>query len=174
MADIYHVAKVIADITNGIEESVVECMDENKALAENLVREQLMCGQDGNGEYLSPSYDNDPYFDKEGPWKGRAKAYKEWKMKITPPSSGILTKINARPSDIPNLFIDGTFHSSIKARKSNEGLDIYTSGFRDGPSIERKYGDNIFNLTDESKTYFIDKKLFPFLEEFFKKCGYEL
>ena len=174
MASIYDVADVIQRIANGFEPSVVDCMDENHKLVENLVREQLWCGVDGRGEYLSPSYDNDSYFDEEGPWKGRSQAYKHWKNSITPPSSGVLTKLGARPSDIPNLFIDGTFHSSIKAKRMELGLDIFTSGFRDGPTIERKYGESIFELTEEGKTFFIDEKLLPYMEEFFERNGYEL
>ena len=174
MADLLHVAKVIRDIADGFEENVLKCMEENNALVGDLVREQLYCGVDGNGEYLSPSYDNDPYFKEEGPWKGRAQAYKLWKYEITPPMVGLRTSIHARPYDIPNLFIDGTFHDSIKAKLMKDGLDIYTSGFEDGPTIERKYGDNIFNLTDDSKDFFILYKLQPHLEDFYKRCGYEL
>lgn len=170
MASIEDVATAVGLVAEGLEGSVLSCMKENAGIVVNLVREQLYSGRDGSGEYLSPSYDNDPYFQEEGPWQGRASAYKEWKKRITPPQTGLITGLSARPDDIPNLFISGTFHNSIKSKDAGDGLDIVTDGFKEGPAIERKYGADIFNLSDTSLEWFITDKVVPHLLHFFEQC----
>lgn len=170
MASIEEVATAVGLVADGLEDEVLACMNDNAGVVVNLVREQLYSGRDGSGEYLSPSYDNDPYFQEEGPWQGRAAAYKEWKKRITPPQNGLITGISARPDDIPNLFISGTFHNSIKSKDAGDGLEIFTEGFKEGKDIERKYGESIFNLCDTSLDWFIEKKVEPHLLDFFQKC----
>ena len=82
-------------------------------------------------------------------------------------------KARARPSEIPNLFITGTFYDSIRLERLNRSMSVFTEGFIDGPDIQKKYGDNIFALGSSAKEYFIIMHLRPWIENFFKECGYK-
>lgn len=172
--DIAQVEAIVTKIANGIEESTAKCMAENAGLIADLVREQIYAGKDGKGEFLSPTYDSDPYFDQPGPWYHRAAAYKAWKAEITPPMPGITMGLAPRPLEVPNLFITGVFHDSIKTTAKGDGVEVTTSGFRDGPIIESKYGSEIFMLGDEAREYFVIFKLKDWLKNFYRDCGYEL
>src|ERR1041384_7595437 len=82
---------------------VADSVDETKEAMIELNRKQLLRGLDNDGEYLSPKYSEDPYFKS----KESAARYAAWKKRIEPEKTD-------RPEDVPNLYIIGTFHSSIK------------------------------------------------------------
>ena len=159
-------------LADNIEDAVVNCMLANGEAFAVMIREQLYSGIDGNNSYLSPTYDEDPYFLEPGPWQGRAEQYKRWKADITPPVQSELLFLPPRPTEVPNLFITGMFHESITYSQELDGLRIYTSGFQDGPIIESKYGEQIFMPTETAKEYFNVNYLIPALESFFSDCGY--
>ena len=170
--DFDRLESVIDAIKDGIQDSILECLEEKRSIITQSVTEQLYSGLDGNGDYLSPTYDEDPYFNEFGPWHGASYAYKKWKERITPPVKSPMLGLPPRPVDVPNLFITGLFHDSIQASRQGEVLRVYTSGFRDGPLIERKYGEQIFRLTDDAREYFNIYALRPWLSDFMTKCGY--
>lgn len=174
MADIEYVAGIINSIADGFEGACLECMDKNKSVIENLIHEQLYAGIDGEGQYINPTYDNDPYFNEDGIWKGRAHAYKEWKERITPPETSYLLRLPPRPVNIPNLKIKGNFYDSIKVTAVSNEFKIISSGFDEGSAIVSKYGDKILGVSDTAVEYFSNSYLIPWLENFFKSCGYEL
>ena len=155
---------IIDAIATGIGDSILACLEEKRDIITQSVSEQLYSGLDGEGEFLSPTYDNDPYFNEFGRWHGASYAYKKWKEKITPPMRS--------PMLVPNLFITGLFHESIKASREGDVMRVYTSGFRDGPLIEKKYGEAIFKLTEDAREYFNIYALRPWLNDFITNCGY--
>lgn len=163
---------IIDAIATGIGDSILDCLEEKRDIITQSVTEQLYSGVDGNNDYLSPTYDNDPYFNEFGRWHGASYAYKKWKEKITPPMQSPMLGLPPRRVDVPNLFITGLFHESIKASREGDVIRVYTSGFEDGPLIEKKYGEAIFKLTDTAKEYFNIYALRPWLNEFILKCGY--
>lgn len=171
MATIGTVADAVRKLSKGLKNEVGSCMGENTGLMADMVREQIYSGLSGDGKMLSPSYLEDPYFNEKGPWHGRAKGYMEWKKKITPPEQSLMLMLPARPAIIPNLFISGPFHKSINGKATTDGVTMYTSGFRDGPTIEKKYGSRIFGLTDTAKSYFINRLLLPRMQRYYKQCG---
>ena len=173
MANIYEVSKTINAIAAGLEEECLICMDANKSIIRDCIQEQLYSGMDGTDRCLSPTYDNDPYFNEPGPWQNKPEKYKRWKEKITPPVVSFLLNLPPRPSEIPNLFITGTFYDSIRLERLNRSMSVFTEGFIDGPDIQKKYGDNIFALGSSAKEYFIIMHLRPWIENFFKECGYK-
>ena len=79
MADFDKIESVIRSIADGIEDECIKCMEENTEVVADCIKEQLYSGLDGDGDYLNPTYDNDPFFNEEGVWKGRAEMYKRWK-----------------------------------------------------------------------------------------------
>lgn len=162
-----------------IEPEIVRCMGDNSHEMVVSVREQLYSGIDGRGAPLSPSYSSDPYFrepragffDEEADrWVScfmRPDLYVAWKMRITPPEASQRLGLPARDSDTPNLFIVGTFHGSIDGRPTSSGVEIFTSGWPEGPAVERKYGSQIFALSDPAVGHFNEHFLWPWLRAWY-------
>ena len=142
---IEEVANIIWKISEGFEEACIRCLEENSGVVLDAVKEQLSSGLDGEGQHLSPTYDNDPYFEEKGFWYHRAKDYKAWKHSIPPPPSGSMLGLPPRPDEVPNLYIDGTFYSEITASRKGDGL-VVDPGNGNGPSIVTKYGDQILDM----------------------------
>lgn len=173
MADIDKVYNVIHSIASGFKEECIKCMEENKEELVDCIQEQLYSGLDGTEHLLSPDYNNDTYFNEPGPWQHRAEQYKHWKEMITPPLRGEKLYLPPRPVEVPNLFITGSFYDSINAEKTNSGLRFSTKGFKEGPDIEKKYGEQILGVGNTAKEYFNLMYLRPWLERFFGECGYK-
>lgn len=162
-----------------IQSEIVKCMDDNKREMVVSVREQLYSGIDGRGAPLFPSYSHDPYFlnhnagyfDEVGDhWVScymHPERYIDWKMRITPPVASGRLGLPARSIDQPNLFIFGTFHSSIDARAVSNGVEIFTFGWDGGPQVERKYGSQIFALSSPAVAHFNTNYLMPWLRRWF-------
>ncbi|WP_300701001.1 hypothetical protein [Bacteroides sp.] len=172
MTSIEEVYNVIHKIATGIENECAACLDDNKDVVEGLIREQLYSGVNGKERLLSPTYENDPFFEEPGRWYHRSKQYKHWKQKITPPIGSEVLFLSPRSVEVPNLFITGRFHDSVSAKLIGDGLNIDTEGFIDGPDIKEKYGENIFMLGNTGKKYFAKNILRPWLDKFMKNSGY--
>jgi len=163
-------------IRNGFQDEVLKCMGDNGNEMVVSVREQLYSGVDGNNVPLSPKYSEDPYFQRKGagyydeqrsmwvPCYQHPERYAEWKRRITPPEASDRLNLPARDWDTPNLFIVGTFHSSISARATTRGVEIFTFGWDEGPAVERKYGSQIFALSDPAVAHFNENFLWPWLK----------
>ena len=165
----------------GIQPEILRCMDGNKHEMVVSGREQLYSGIDGRGAPLSPSYSQDPYFrdqlagffDEEADtWVScfmRPDLYIAWKQRITPPEASQRLGLPARSSDTPNLFIIGTFHGTIDAKASPQGVEIFTFGWDEGPIVERKYGSQIFALSEPAVGHFNDNFLWPWLRQWYDR-----
>ena len=168
---IEEVAEIIGRIADGLEEALLKCLYDNSGVVLNAITEQLYSGLDGDGKHLSPSYDDDPFFDEPGTWHNRAKDYKAWKYTITPPAVGQMIGLPPRPDNVPNLYIDGKFYSEISIAKSSDGLFL-DPGVGNGPAIVAKYGDRILDMGPPAISYFNETYTWPAIETFFKNCGY--
>lgn len=172
MADFDKLEHSVHSIVTGFEQTVAECLTQNKSVVEDLIGEQLYSGLDGDTNSLRPSYSDDPFFDIKGRWYHDSDGYIEWKKNITPPMASPRLNLPPRPIDVPNLYITGTFHESIRATVNGGKVLINTVGFSDGPDIVRKYGDNILNLGMDAREYIVLEMLKPFVGNFFKKYGF--
>lgn len=163
-------------IKDGFVPEVLDCMGENKDEMVYSIREQLYSGVDGNNVPLSPKYSEDPYFQshRAGYFDEQAdiwvscyqhpERYAEWKRRITPPEASTRLGLPARDWDTPNLFIIGTFHQSISAKATATGVEIFTFGWDQGPAVERKYGSQIFALSEPAVAHFNQNLLWPWLK----------
>ena len=166
-------------IKEGIEPEVLQCMDTNANEMAVSVREQLYSGIDGDGRPLSPSYSSDPWFTNRRagfydveyemwiPCYMHPERYVAWKEHITPPMPSQRLGLPARDIDTPNLFIVGTFHGSISARGTSRGVEIFTFGWDEGPAVERKYGSQIFGLSEPAVAHFNKNFLLPWLKSWY-------
>lgn len=169
--DIQGVYDIIHKIAEGFERNALQCLDAQSRTIVDLIQEQLYSGVDGAGEYLEPTYDDDPFFNEPGYWHNRAAAYKAWKYEITPPVSSPRLCLAPRPVEVPNLFIDGTFFGQINASMKGDGLEV-SPGNGNGPAIKGKYGDKLFMLGTDAVEWFNLEYLGPAIEIFFKESGY--
>lgn len=172
MADIFAVCDIITKMVDGFETSINQCLGDNTDIAEDAVREQMYSGKDGDDQYLNPTYDSDPYFEEKGPWYHRSAGYKQWKRDITPPTAGVMLMLPPRPDNVPNLFINGKFHSEVFATMQGDSLSIKVRESGDGPDIVNKYGDQILQLGPTAIGYFNNHYIIPHIWQFFADCGY--
>ena len=170
--NISKVADIIHKIADGFEENGMKCLSDHSGNVVIAVQEQIYSGQNGEGELLSPTYDDDPYFEEEGYWYHRNAAYKAWKKDITPPRGSTLLGLPPRPENVPNLYINGKFFSDILADRRGDVLHV-DPGTGDGPAIVAKFGDEILNMGPSAVQYFNREYLLPSIAKFFKDCGYQ-
>lgn len=169
---IEEVADIIHKIADGFEEACAQCLADNSDTVIYVITEQLYCGVDGDGNFLSPTYDDDPFFNEPGYWHNRSDDYKAWKYRITPPMNSATLSLPPRPDNVPNLCIDGTFYSEISARR--QGMELMLDpGSGNGPAIVSKYGEQILELGTASVSYFNQEYMMPAIETFFESCGYQ-
>ena len=168
---IEEVAEIVRKIAEGFEDACVRCLDDNKDIVLESVREQLKSGLDGEGKHLSPTYDDDPFFQEKGIWYNRTDDYKKWKRSIEVKVDNILN-LPLRPDNVPNLYINGKFYSDIGAERHGSILTL-DSGPDNGPDIISKYGDQILNIGPTAIEYFNTNYLVPAIESFFNDCGYK-
>lgn len=128
-----------------------------------LNQSQLLLGRNTDGELLSPTYLNDPYFKT----KEAAQAYAAKKKRLEwAHRPRIIFPINYpnKPSDTPNLIVRGNFHDGMYVKSSS---DSFTIGSRprapltitDADDIERKYNNKVFGLTPLSKEFWWNYRL---------------
>ena len=169
--DIIGVHDIIHKIAEGFEDNALQCLGNHSSDVVDLIQEQIYNGQDGDGEYLSPTYDEDPFFDEPGRWHGRADDYIKWKYEITPPVASPNLCLSPRPIEVPNLFIDGTLFGQISAIMKGTFLEV-SPGNGNGPEIKKKYGDRLFMLGEDAVEWFNLEYMWPAIEKFFNDCGY--
>src|SRR5687768_15227200 len=73
--------------------------------------QQLLDGKTNEGIDISPTYFEDPFFDTYE----QAKAYSDWKDRISPMSK--------RRPGVPNLYINGFYHSTIKVEVQGDKIN---------------------------------------------------
>lgn len=134
-------------LKQSIETLTVKAIDQTKEQLLEANRDQLYDGKNRLGQDITPGYLDDPYFKT----KESAQRYSDWKDTITPNPD--------RTKGIPNLYIVGTYHKSIKIDVSGLSI-VYTATFR-GEDIERKYGENIYGLGGERKVRYTQGVLKP-------------
>lgn len=129
-------------------------MVESQGDIRDLNLEQMYDGKTREGVDITPSYLNDPYWDTHG-GRNAAQAYSDWKDRITPNPR--------RTKGIPNLFINGYYHSTISVTVAGERI-VWSSTFRDEPDIRDRF-KNIYGLGGRYKTIFLFEYLTPVLRE---------
>lgn len=133
---------------NELQSSIKTFIQSNGKYFVEAIKEQLYSGQDGDDRELTPNYLNDPFFNSKdaGRWKNNNKGYMLWKNEITPPESSYIG-FRARNIETPNLIIVGDFYNSIQFKDTQIGIEIGTTTSL-GASIEKKYGAQIFKVSD--------------------------
>ena len=164
-------AEIINHFATNFEKSIEDCLANNSLVITAMIKEQLYSGMNGKEQYLSPTYDDDPFFEQEGYWYHRNKQYKNFKKMITPPESGTILGLPPRPENIPNLKITGFFYSEINAERMDGGLRI-NEGEILGSDLVSKYGEEIIMLSPTAIRHFNENYTRQAIEELYRASGY--
>lgn len=130
-----------------IDKSIKSALEKTKDDLLSLNKLQLLEGKTRLDTDITPSYFDDPYFKSPE----SAARYSAWKDRITPNPR--------RKKGTPNLFIIGTYHSSLDIIFRGDTIS-FPSSFRGAEDIRRKFRE-IFGLGGRFKIEFINEKLRP-------------
>ena len=136
---------------------------QNSDVLLDLNRDQLLYGRDAEGEVLTPSYLDDPYFKEnyKNPLKAAVR-YKNYKKLLEDTHWGMIRYTGAqlftdKSGDTPNLIINGNrFMNFLFIHVSGDQYTIGSTGIAAG-DIKKKYegfGHPVFGLAPVSKEYF--------------------
>lgn len=144
----------------------------------DLNRDQLLLGRNTDGELLSPTYQNDPYFRTSA----QAQSYARFKralerfhrMRLTFPLN-----YPDKPADTPNLIIRGNFQDGMYIKFDAESFTIGSRPLApmtitDAADIERKYNRKVFGLAPLSVEFWWNHRLRQELSDYinFRKDYY--
>ena len=108
-----------------------------------LKREELLQGKRGDGNDITPNYDEVPFFKY---W------YKDWKTKNFP---------DYNLNGVPDLYIDGTFHGSLFTKMTSPGIfetdSDYSKPFMLDVVEMHKGNGTLLDLTNENINVIADQ-----------------
>lgn len=146
--------KNIPAVINGI-------VARDKDILLSLNRDQMLLGRNAEGEVLTPSYLNDPYFKSNL----QAEVYARMKYKLEQEHKARIENPTLYPDkdkDTPNLIVTGPFQDNMFILPEGESF-IIGSSYRDSNDIENKYNNLVFGISPESKGYFYKNFIHPAL-----------
>lgn len=109
-------------------------------------RDQLASGLDSEGRELAPRYSEDLKPGGHFNSRSAAERYAAWKKTINVP---VYYKQTERDTDVPNLYIDGTFYSQL-AVDITEAQILFAGGTMYAADIIAKYGLDKFGLNEDT------------------------
>lgn len=127
-----------------LDKIAIDSVEETKDYYTMMNLEQMMNGKRRDGQDITPSYFDDPYFKTFS----QASEYSDWKDRIEPFAT------RRRPGT-PNLYINGYYHNSITARVGPDGLSL-NSSWSESDDIERKYTRAIYGLGGQWRGWYFN------------------
>jgi hypothetical protein len=133
----------------------------------DLNRDQLLQGRDADGNLLSPTYTNDPYFKTREAAGRYAKMKYNWEEAHRQRMS-YAELYGEKPADVPNLIVTGPFQDSMFVQTS---MDSYTidSMYKDADDISAKYKNRVYGLAPKSKEFYYFGFIRPAILSLYKK-----
>ncbi len=126
--------------------------EQNKDVILSLNKDQLLFGRNTDGDLLSPSYLDDPYFktEKQAQWYAGMKYNLEraHAARIHNPQLFV-----TKPRNTPNLIVSGAFQGGMLIVIGGNRFEI-SSTYEDTADIESKYNYKVFGLAEVSHQYF--------------------
>lgn len=136
-----------------VPEAINKTITDNKDVLLALNRDQMLLGRDNEGNVLSPSYLNDPYFSSPE----KAQAYARMKYGLEPYHKSMLwfpmQLYPDKERNTPNLIVTGSFQDAMFITASSNSFTI-GSTYIDSEDIETKYHNKVFGIAPNSKEYF--------------------
>lgn len=132
----------------------IEILQNQKDFITEINKEQLFDGRATTGEDIRPYHSENKYFKNQE----AVQKYIDKKEKF---SKNVL-----RNKNIPNLYINGKFHSEIKSINTTSGVEVVASG-KMALKILPDF-DNILGLTPQNKNIVAQNIIIPKLIEYLK------
>lgn len=152
----------LTGVINSVPEMVDNIVSENKDVLLFLNRDQMLLGRDADGNILSPSYLQDPYFKTPE----AAKNYANMKYNLEPVHNSLISNntllFPAKGRITPNLIVTGLFQDHLYITTGGGKYDI-GSTYIDSSDIDRKYKGKVFGLAPQSRNYFWLEYIKPIL-----------
>lgn len=145
--------KRLSDTVKDIDNIVNKVVEDNKDILLSLNRDQMLLGRDSQGDILSPSYLQDPYFNTPQ----AAQSYARMKYALeSSHNSRLWAPVQLYPEkdrNTPNLIVTGLFQGAMYIT-TGSGKYTLGSNYINSPDIETKYRNRVFGLAPRSKEYF--------------------
>lgn len=124
---------------------------------------QLLLGRNTDGELLTPTYLNDPYFKTNA----QAQSYAAMKRRLEwAHRPRLIFPLNYpnKPSDTPNLIVRGNFYDGMYITRTAEDFTIGSKPLApltlaDADDIEQKYNNKVFGLAPLSIEFWWNYRL---------------
>ena len=152
----------MSDAIRSVPDVLDKVVSDNKDVLLSLNRDQMLLGRDADGDVLSPSYLQDPYFKTQA----AAQSYARMKYALESSHRSLLwTPVKLYPEkdrNTPNLIVTGLFQNGLFITTGGGSFDINSSYVASG-DINRKYKGRVFGIAPKSKEYFYLEFIKPIL-----------
>lgn len=145
--DVFRAYKNIQTVHNQFDDIVQSVISANQAELIDLNTSQLEQGKTSESKFITPEYRSDDYAQFKQSQGSKA------------------------PFGTPDLKLTGDFYSGFKAEVAPKYLEITSTDKKSG-KLQKKYGDEIYGLTDKNKSEFaqlIKEPLLKNVRDGFKK-----
>lgn len=150
-----------------VPEKVNEVVLRNEEVLLSLNRDQMLLGRDAEGNVLTPSYLEDPYFDTPE----QAEAYAGMKYRLESEHRSRIENPTIYPDkdrDTPNLIVTGPFQDNMFILVERDSF-LLGSTYADTRDIDAKYGNRVFGMAPASREYFYKHFIRPALTKLLKE-----
>ena len=153
---------------NALMPAIAETVQQTSGDIMALNRDQLLQGRDADGNLISPTYMQDPYFKSQE----AAAKYSKMKYMMEEGHKQRMTfpeMYGEKPTDVPNLLVTGTlFFNHFFISVTREAYTIGSTG-EAAPDIEQKYNNRLYGLTPKSKEFYYFMFIRPTIREVYGK-----
>lgn len=157
--DLIHRLDVVKKRGKRVPDTVSRVVNKRLQVLLSLNRDQMLLGRNTEGEILTPSYLNDPYFDN----KLQAQIYAAMKYSLESQHKSRIENPTLYPDkdrNTPNLIVTGTFQDNMFVFPEGDSF-LIGSTYSEAGDIERKYRNLVFGLSPESKDFFYENYIYP-------------
>ena len=151
---------------NALPRAIADKVMQTQDVLLDLNRDQLLSGRNADGETITPSYTQDPFFKS----REQAERYLKIKQGLESEHKGRMRFVQLCPekgSDTPNLIVNGRlFHNYFFIKVTNEAYKIGSTG-EAAADIESKYNNRVFGLAPKSKEFYYFGFIRPLIKELY-------
>jgi hypothetical protein len=137
---------------NAIPDVVADRVAQTSDVILDLNKDQLLQGRNADGELLSPTYTNDPYFETPD----AADRYFRMKRALEGHHRARMRYVELygeKPIDVPNLIVTGPFQDSMFIRTTRT-FYVINSMYQDANEINEKYKGRVFGLAPKTREFY--------------------
>lgn len=142
----------LSERIDNIDNKIASIVEENKDVLLSINKDQLLLGRDSEGNILSPSYIEDPYFKT----KEHAESYARMKYALESKHNHRIwfpAQYPDKDRNTPNLIVRGNFQDEMYITTGKDEFKI-NSTYIDSNDIDNKYKGKVFGIAPRYREYF--------------------